>query len=228
VTAAPRLLIFDLDGTLVDSQDQIARCFNHALCSVDVEPVPHEAVYAMIGLPLSHMFAQILPEALHCHIDGCVAVYRERYDRAEIPISTPFHGVLETLEACRAAGRTLTVATTKFQEVADRVVDAAGLRPYFALVLGGDQVPQHKPHPAMVLHTLERFGAAPREALVVGDSNYDMLMAAGAGVAACGVTYGAQPAEALIAAGAGFLIDAMPELLPIVGVERNRQEVTLP
>jgi phosphoglycolate phosphatase len=180
----------------------------------------------MIGLPLAHMFAKVLPELLYCQIDECVAVYRERYDRVEIPQSTSFPGVVETLEACRAAGRTLTVATTKFQAVADLVVDAAGLRPYFALVLGGDRVPQHKPHPAMVLHTLERFGATPSEALVVGDSSYDMLMAAGAGVLACGVKYGAQPAEALLAAGAGFLIDAMPELLSIVGVEKSGQEVT--
>lgn len=215
---APRLLIFDLDGTLVDSQDQIARSFNHALRRTGFEPVPHEAVYAMIGLPLTHMFAQALPEPAHDLVPACVAAYRERFDREEIPRSTPFAGVVETLEACRAAGRTLTVATTKTQAVADQVVDAAGLRPYFALVLGGDSVPEHKPHPALVLHTLRRFATTPADALVIGDSSYDMLMAKAAGVAACGVSYGAQPADALLAAGADYLIDALPPLLEIAGI----------
>ena len=69
-----------------------------------------------------------------------------------------------------------------------------------------------------MLHTLERFGACAEQALVVGDSSYHILMATGAGVSSCGVTYGAQPAEALRAAGATYLIDSMPELLSLVGL----------
>ncbi len=102
--------------------------------------------------------------------------------------------------------------------MADAVVDAAGLRKYFSLVLGGDRVPYHKPHPALVLHTLKLVGVCAEQALVVGDSSYDILMAAGAGVRSCGVTYGAQPAEALCAAGATYLIVSMPELLPLIGL----------
>lgn len=220
---SPGLLIFDLDGTLVDSQEQIARSFNHALAGSGFAPVPHETVYAMIGLPLTHMFAHVLPEQAHDRVPACVAAYRERYDTVEIPRSTPFPGVVETLAACHTAGRTLTVATTKSRLVAEKVIDAAGLRTFFSLVLGGDSVPEHKPHPALVLHTLATRGVAPGEALVVGDSSFDMLMAAGAGVAACGVSYGAQPAAALVEAGAAYIIDAMPELLPLVGVARVQE-----
>jgi len=217
--ASPPLLIFDLDGTLVDSQHGIARSFNHALVEAAAQaPIAPERVFALIGLPLTQMFAQTLPEADEARIAACIAVYRAHNSRHEIPRTQPFPGVHETLAALRTAGRTLTVATTKTQEVADLMVDAAGLRRYFALVLGGDAVPHHKPHPALVLRTLADHGHKPHDAIVVGDSNYDILMAAGAGVRSCGVTYGAQPAAALRAAGATHLIDAMPELLPLVGL----------
>ncbi len=217
--ATPRLIIFDLDGTLVDSKEGIARTFNGALGAVaGAPPLPPEQVYAMIGLPLSHMFQAALPAAEVPLIEALIAHYRAQYDLVEVPRTPPFPGVIATLAACRAAGITLSVATTKGQRVADAVVDAAGLRLYLALVLGGDSVPNHKPAPDLVLRTLAELGAAPHEALVVGDSSYDMLMAANAKVRAVGVTYGTQPAEALIAAGARHLLDAMPALLPLLGI----------
>ncbi len=218
IEPAPDLLIFDLDGTLVDSQEQIARSFNVALCAAGAALVEHERVYAMIGLPLIHMFSQVLPELQLHLVPACIELYRADYNTIEIPRSFAFPGVRETLIACHAAGRTLTVATTKGQVVADMVIDIAGLRPYFAHVLGGDRVPHHKPAPDLVLLTLELTGLPPERALVVGDSSYDMLMASSAGVASCGVTYGAQSAEALRSSGAIHLINSMPELLPLIGV----------
>ncbi len=215
--AAPRLIVFDLDGTLVDSKQGIARCFNGALAAVaGVALVPPERVYMMIGLPLSQMFHDALPAADDALVEALIAHYRVQYDLIEVPRTLPFPGVLATLTACRAAGIRLSVATTKGQRVADAVVDAAGLRPYLALVLGGDSVPNHKPAPDLVLRTLAELAIAPEDALVVGDSSYDMLMAANAKVRAVGVTYGTQPAEALRAAGACRLIDALPALLPLL------------
>jgi len=172
----------------------------------------------MIGLPLSHMFSAALPAADAPLVEALIAHYRVQYDVLEVPRTPPFPGVIATLAACRAAGVALSVATTKGQRVAEAVVTAAGLRPFMALVLGGDSVPRHKPAPDLVLRTLAELQAAPEETLVVGDSSYDMLMAANANVRAVGVTYGAQPAAALAAAGACRLIDAMPALLPLLGV----------
>jgi phosphoglycolate phosphatase len=215
----PRLIIFDLDGTLVDSKEGIARTFNGALERVaGAPPLPPEQVYSMIGLPLSHMFSAALPAAEGPLIAALIAHYREQYDAIEVPRTPPFPGVLATLAACRAAGIALSVATTKGQRVAEAVVDAAGLQPYLALVLGGDSVPNHKPAPDLVLRTLAELGVAADEALVVGDSSYDMLMAANAKVRGVGVTYGTQPAEMLVAAGACHLLDAMPALLPLLGI----------
>lgn len=215
----PRLIIFDLDGTLVDSKEGIARTFNGALAAVaGAPPLPREQVYTMIGLPLSHMSRAALPAAEEPLIEALIAHYREQYDLIEVLHTRLFAGVVATLAACRAAGLTLSVATTKGQRVAEAVVAAAGLRPYMALVLGGDSVPNHKPAPDLVLRTLAELGIAPQEALVVGDSSYDMLMAANAKVRAVGVTYGTQPAEAPAAAGACRLIDAMPALLPLLGI----------
>ncbi|MHB8574680.1 MAG: HAD family hydrolase [Dehalococcoidia bacterium] len=217
---SPRLLIFDLDGTLIDSQDGIARSFNVGLRTCGADPVPHTTVYAMIGLPLTHMFGEVLPASLQHLVPDCITAYREHYGAVEIPRSTAFPGVTETLAACRAAGRTLTVATTKGQLVAEQAIAAAGLRPYFDFILGGDQVPNHKPAPDMVLHTLARFHAKLDEAIVVGDSSFDIGMALAANVRICAVSYGAQPAELLRAAGATWLIDTMPELLGLIGIPR--------
>lgn len=217
---APGLLIFDFDGTLVDSQSGIARSFNAALAAVGVGPCTPELVYGMVGLPLVTMFAAVLPEAEHALIPACIARYREHNGAVEIPLLCPFPGVHETLAACRAAGRTLTVATTKIQEVAELALDAAGLRPYFSLVLGGDSVQQHKPHPALVLRTLAEQHCAATDALVIGDTSFDIGMARGASVRSCGVTYSASTAGELRAAGATYLIDAMPELLPLIALQR--------
>jgi phosphoglycolate phosphatase len=217
---APRLLIFDLDGTLVDSAAGIAASFNHALTTVArVAPLPQARITRMIGLPLAQMFAETLPPALEGRIPDCIAAYRAHYDETAVPNSRLFPGVRTTLETLHTAGRTLTVATTKYSFVAEAVIASVGLRPLFAHVLGGDSVPEHKPHPALVLKTLALTGAPPDDALVVGDSTYDMLMAAAANVRAVGVTYGVHAREELRSAGATTLIDAPPDLLPLVGAE---------
>ena len=215
---APRLLIFDLDGTLVDSAASIAASFNHALTTVaHVPPLDHARITRMIGLPLAQMFAETLPPSLDGCIPDCIAAYRLHYDETAVPRSQIFPGVRATLETLHAAGRTLTVATTKYGFVAEAVIAAVGLRPLFAQVLGGDSVPEHKPHPALVLKTLTLTGVPAEQAVVVGDSTYDMLMAAAANVRAVGVSYGVHAREELLTAGASTLIDAMPALLPLVG-----------
>ena len=161
----------------------------------------------------------MLPASQQQLVPDCIAAYREHYGTVEIPRLTAFPDVKQTLAACRAAGRTLTVATTKGQAVAEQAIDAAGLRPYFDFILGGDQVPNHKPAPDMVLHTLAHCNAEPLDTIVIGDSSFDIGMAIAANVRSCAVSYGAQPAALLRAAGATWLIDTMPELLTLIGIE---------
>jgi phosphoglycolate phosphatase len=218
-TFAPALVIFDLDGTLVDSVAGICASFNHALAvTAGLPPLPAEQITRMIGLPLTQMFAETLPMSAAALIPDCAASYRAHYDETAIPTTQLFPGVRSTLERLHAAGRTLTVATTKWTFVAEAVVTAVQLRPLFAHVLGGDCVPEHKPHPALVLKTLALTGFAADEAVVVGDSTYDILMAGAAGVRSVGVTHGVHARDELRAAGADALIDTMPALLPLLGL----------
>jgi phosphoglycolate phosphatase len=215
---SPRLLIFDLDGTLVDSQGAIARSFNVALATGGHDAVDHARVHRMIGMPLVDMFVACLDPAHHDAIPAYIVAYREHHGTVEIPRLAVFPGVVETLSTCRKAGLSIAVATNKNQQAADQVVELRGLRKLVDFVLGGDVLAEAKPHPAPVLYLLERFGRSPHEALVIGDSDYDMMMAAGAGVAACGVTYGAQSEASLRSAGAAYLLERMLDLLPIIGL----------
>jgi len=226
----PRLLIFDLDGTLVNSERGIVASFNHALVvAAGARALPRARIAPLIGLPLARMFAEVLPSSLHDRISLCVEAYRAHYETTAIPASRLFPGTRATLRALRRTDRVLVVATSKLTHVAEATLNATQLRPLFAHVLGVDAVAEHKPHPALVLRALELTGTAPEEAVVVGDTTYDIQMAKSAGVCAIAVTHGVHAGIDLRAAGADVLIDSLPQLLPLVGLlpraRAVRQEV---
>lgn len=215
----PRLFIFDLDGTLVDSERGIVSSFNHALVvAAGVRALPRARIAPLIGLPLAQMFAAVLPASLHDRIPICIETYRDHYARTAIPASRLFPGTRATLRALRRSDRVLIVATSKLTHVAEATLNATSLRPLFAHVLGVDAVTEHKPHPALVLRALELTDTPPEAAVVVGDTTYDVLMARSAGVHAIAVTHGVHAGIDLRAAGAAVLIDSLPQLLPLVGL----------
>jgi phosphoglycolate phosphatase len=192
---ACRAVVFDWDGTLVDSTALIAESILHAADAVGV-PVPDRGLAShVIGLGMLDALARVVPALPSAQVPDFVARFQSHYRSGEEEIRF-FAGARALLDALQARGVLLAVATGKTQAGLDRSLRIAGLEGYFAATRCADRT-QPKPHPAMLLELQEALALAPADMLMVGDTSHDLRMAAAAGVAAVGVAYGAHPREEL-------------------------------
>jgi phosphoglycolate phosphatase len=204
------LVIFDLDGTLVDSRDDIAAALNVALAEIGCAPRRIEEITPRIGEPLDAIFRRWIPGDPPHLVDDAVAAFRRFYFDNCARRSALYPGVRDCLE--RLAPIPLAVATTKSTRQAVRVCEQLDLARHFAVVQGSDDIP-HKPDPAVVRAVLARLRISPDAAWMVGDTPMDVQAGRAAGCATCAVTYGIGERAALSAAGPDLLIDAAA-LLP--------------
>ncbi len=194
---APRIAtcLFDLDGTLIDSIGLIMASFRHTM-RTHLGSVPDEARWrAGFGTPLRtqlRAFARDDEEAARM-----VDTYRTYTDVHHDRLLGTYSGIDRGLAALRGAGIRLAVVTSKTHALARRGLERCGLNHYFEVLVGYDDVAEHKPHPAPVLAALERLGAAPDAALFVGDSPHDIRAGRAAGVRTAAVLWGPFSREAL-------------------------------
>jgi phosphoglycolate phosphatase len=204
-----RLAIFDLDGTLVDSVDDLAASVNHALARVGLPPRRRDEVRAMIGNGARMLMERAVGEHRQ-QLDAVVEAWREHYTAHLLDATRPYPGVVEALAR---AGRALAVLSNKPGPMVRQIVEGLGLAARFAEVLGGGDVPP-KPGPAGVRTILARLGVAEADAVLVGDSAVDAATARNAGIAFVAVTWGLASREELVAAGAVNLVDRAEDLAP--------------
>ncbi len=183
------LLIFDWDGTLMDSAGVIVDSIQRACEDIGLAAPDDRASRQIIGLGLVQALQTLLPDLPADDYPRLVERYRHHYlgRDAELPL---FAGVESGIRDLHASGFQLAVATGKSRLGLERALAASGLGPWFAATRCADQT-HSKPHPAMVLELIEELDADPARTLVIGDTSHDLLMAANAGVASLGVTYGA-------------------------------------
>jgi phosphoglycolate phosphatase len=175
-----------------------------------------EECAATIGLTLEGGFRTIFPDLPPEMIERCTATYRRIFsERMKNYLPPLFPGVKETLEALKAAGHTLTIASSRHRKGTEGFLNEYGIFSLFSLVLGAAEVEKPKPDPEAVVKTMNILHYAPADTLVVGDMPFDILMGSGAGASTCGVTWGNSNREALTAAGADYVIDSITELLKI-------------
>jgi len=189
------LLIFDWDGTLMDSAGVIVDSIQRA-CEDIGQPKPSErASRQIIGLGLVQALQTLLPDLPADDYPKLVERYRHHYlgRDAHIPL---FEGVASGIRQLHAGGFQLAVATGKSSVGLSRALEVSGLGGCFAATRCADQT-HSKPHPAMVLELIGELDADPARTLVIGDTSHDLLMASNAGVASLGVTYGAHDADDL-------------------------------
>lgn len=190
------LIIFDWDGTLMDSTRVIARSLQSACRDVGCAvPTEDEALF-VIGLNMADTFQRVVPDLDEEGRRRLADRYRFHFLAAEHEAPL-FGGVREMLADLHGRGRRLAVATGKARRGLDRALDSTGLREWFEATRCADEG-FAKPHPGMLLMLLEMTGVDPGRALMVGDTTHDLELAANAGVDAVAVTYGAHP-EALLA-----------------------------
>ncbi len=213
-TQSVRLAVFDCDGTLVDGQHDICTAMEAAFAVLDLPAPARGAVRRAVGLSLPQAMRLLLPEAesgLHkALVEGYKLAYRAA--RSSGQITEPlFDGITELLIALREGGWDLGVATGKSQRGLEHCLATHGLRGHFVTLQTADHHPS-KPHPAMLEAALDEAFAAPANAVMIGDTSYDMQMARAAGVRAIGVAWGYHEAHELLAAGADVVAQSPQEL----------------
>jgi phosphoglycolate phosphatase len=196
-----QLIVFDWDGTLMDSEARIVTCMQQAARDVGV-PVPDDAAARdVIGLGLTEAVQSLFPAAGADGTDALIAAYRDHWLGNEIRPAALFAGARELVEALHRAGYLLAVATGKSRRGLDKVLEESGLGAFFLATRCADET-FSKPHPQMLQEILTDLDTHPQAAVVVGDTEYDMLMARNAGVDALGVGHGVHATERLLAHGA--------------------------
>jgi phosphoglycolate phosphatase len=210
VTARYDLVVFDWDGTIMDSTTMIAQCIQHSCRDLGIAQPTDEAAKYVIGLGLADTIAHIAPGL---HADGqleLAARYRAHYlaREHEAPL---YEGVKPLLEELRARGRLLAVATGKARRGLDRVLATTGLRGHFDATRCADEG-FAKPHPDMLLHLLDATGVDAARAVMIGDTTHDLELASNAGVDAVAVSYGAHGETLLRSRASQHLASTVPEL----------------
>jgi phosphoglycolate phosphatase len=223
-----KLVIFDCDGTIVDSQAGIVLSMNHAFKSLHMTPPTRAAILSVVGLSLPEAFSALAPEAEY-------ETRRELAERYKNAFREIDHDPSESeclFPSCKdiigkLAGRDdliLGIATGKSRRGVDRLIDAEGWQGVFATIQTADDHPS-KPHPSMIHQAMRETGIAPAQTIMVGDTTYDVQMARAAKVGALGVTWGYHHRDELKEAGAHVIIDdyaAMPNILEAMFVDLGR------
>lgn len=202
-----RAVLFDMDGTLVDTLPDIAAAINEALAELRLQPLPAERIGVFIGKGPRSLALRVLDEqpsldaaARLALIDTLIAGYVKHYEPRIGTAARAYPGVADALASLRRQGLKLAVVTNAMQHLAERVLARFDLDSQFTLVLGGDRVARGKPDAAPLLEACRVLGVSPAEALMVGDSENDVLAARAAGCPVVAVPYGynaGQPASSL-------------------------------
>lgn len=192
------LIIFDWDGTLMDSAAKIVRCFQCAATDAGLSPPPDHAIRNIIGLGLKEALDLVLPGTDDAVREQVVECYRRHFihlDTTETPL---FPGVREGLDRLADAGFQLAIATGKARRGLDRVLRDTAISHYFCATRCADEA-RSKPHPQMLHDLLDHTGVPVERAIMIGDTTYDLQMAAAAAMGGIAVTYGAHERERLLA-----------------------------
>ena len=214
VSPVYKAVVFDLDGTLVDSVELIIISFQHAIREVLGREVSREESIAWVGRPLREQMERFSPE----HAEELVDVYREFNHREHDRMLKLYDGIPNLLEALLRARVKLGLVTSKSRYTTQMAFDLTGIEGYFDMSVCADECAGNKPSPFPILACLDRLGVEPAEAAYVGDSPSDIQAAQAAGVRAIGVTWGVFDNGTLEAEKPDILVHTIPELAEVLGI----------
>jgi phosphoglycolate phosphatase len=184
-----RALIFDLDGTLIDSGTDLALSVNATLKEMGRPPLPHDQIFSYVGQGAPRLIEQALgPDTARDQCEQGLAFFLSYYREHMLDNTVTYPGVREGLAALK--GMPMAVLTNKPVRFSRQILEGLGLAPYFRYTYGGNSFETKKPNPAGMEVLLRDFGAAPKQAMLVGDSEIDVRTARNAGTWCCCVSYG--------------------------------------
>jgi len=206
------LLIFDLDGTLIDSRLDLAQAVNATRRHMGMAPLENERVYSYVGNGAAVLIRRALGEqAGEAEIEEALEYFLEFYREHDLDHTTLYPGVRESLERLAAARRRMAVLTNKPVRMSRNIVEGLGVAQHFFRVYGGNSFEFKKPHPIGIEVLMEQAGVGRDRTLMIGDSAVDVETARNARVACCGVAYGFQP-ETLDTTPPDWKVDRMEEM----------------
>ncbi|MDQ7987575.1 phosphoglycolate phosphatase [Pseudomonas sp. G34] len=214
----PRLVMFDLDGTLVDSVPDLATAVDRMLRELGREPVGVECVRQWVGNGARVLVRRALAGGLdhsavgEAETEQALARFLDIYADCH-ELITLYPGVHELLEALSTAAVELAVVTNKPERFVAPLLEQVGLGGYFRWIIGGDTLPQQKPDPAALLQVMRLAGVSQAQSLFVGDSRTDVLAARAAGVPCVAVSYGYNHGRPVAEEEPALVVDSLAELL---------------
>ena len=212
-----KLVIFDFDGTLADTKENIILTFQMTMKELGVEIKSRQECAATIGLTLEDAFKVLYPGMAAEKYILLRDTYRRIFkENRKILVPGLFPEVMETLEELRRRGYLMSIASSRQSASLQSFLEDMKIAHLFEYAVGGDNVEHPKPAPDAVLQILRHYNLSAEEAFVVGDMPFDINMATNAGVKSCGVTWGNADAAQLKESGANYVIDKMSQLLEIL------------
>ena len=209
-------ILFDLDGTLINTNDLIMASFKHTFDHYYPGRYSDKELIGFIGEPLYDTFAK--------HDEGraeeMVAFYRKHNVENHDNLVTEFDGVFETVKTLSEKGYKLAIVTSKMRNTVEMGLKLTKLDQFFPVVITVDEVENPKPHPEQLETAMKKLGSVSEKTLMVGDSQYDILGGQNAGVKTVGVSWTIKGSDFLASYKPDYLIDHMEELLAIAGVEK--------
>jgi phosphoglycolate phosphatase len=205
------LLVFDLDGTLIDSKRDLADSVNAMRGWMGFPPIPDDHVYSYVGDGAPMLVRRALPAVGEEDLPRALRYFLDYYREHMLDATTLYPGVREALDRLHQAGVPMAVLTNKPVRFSERLIERLALQQHFFRIYGGNSFEEKKPHPMGLEKLMAEAGAARDRSVMVGDSAVDVRTARNAGVQACGVAWGFQP-ETFADAAPDFVIDDMAEL----------------
>lgn len=209
-------ILFDLDGTIIDTNELIIESFLHALKGVVPDTFSREDIIPKMGLTLKHQLQLFSGRE---EVDDLTKAYRSYNLSKHDEMVTLFPGVAETIPLLREQGIKLGVVTTKMRDSTERALNLLGIYDAMDVIVTLDDVENAKPHPEPVLKAIRALGSEPAATLMVGDSAADIESAAAAGATPVGVAWSLKGEEVLKDAGAKHILTDMKQLFTIIGTE---------
>ena len=209
-------VLFDLDGTIIDTNELIIQSFLHTFEGVTQEPVTREHIIPNMGRPLVEQMQYFTGRT---EVEDLVQKYRAFNVGRHDELVTEFPGVRETIAQLHAAGIKLGIVTSKVRMTSLMGLKLCGLSDFFQTIVSVDDVQKAKPDPEGIRKAMQALGSSEKHTLMVGDSHYDIEAAHNAGVQSAGVAWSMKGIEYLKSYKPTYIIDDIREVLPLVGLQ---------
>ncbi len=210
-------ILFDLDGTLIDTSDLIVRSFQHTFAQHYGQPLTPPEIYAFFGKPLRAAMEHYGPD----QVEALITTYREFNLAHHDQLTTGFAGVSEAIQKLHNAGLLLAIVTSKTKTTAIRGLRLFDMDKYFPIVIGHEECRRHKPDPEPVQLALTQSKLDPAECLMVGDSPFDLASARAAGVKTAAVRWTRLDWQELLAEQPDYVLNTMEDLFAICGINNK-------